>query len=285
LKYFIKKNITARPLWFNILVALLLIIVIGLIFTFSLDLITKHGVARTVPSIVGQPLDKVVESLEDKGFEVVIQDSVFYDSLQPTIVVKQIPEPDAVVKVNRTIYVTYNRVVPPDVDMPNLVGYSLRNAEMILKNQGLVLGDTVLRPDFAKNSVLEQLFNGQKIAPGDKIKYGSRISLVIGSGVSAEAMSVPKLLGLTYEEAKMLMSAQGLILGSVIADPLVQDTAAAFVYRQNPPAKDPQGRRFQIRPGQMMDVWLSRDKPNIDSLEGRTPPTTPTTTTQPEQDN
>lgn len=275
MKQFIRKNITSRPLWFNILVALLLIFVVGLIFTFSLNLITKHGVARTVPSVVGQPLDQVIESLEDKGFEVVVQDSVFYDSLQPTIVIKQIPEPDAVVKVNRTIYVTYNRVVPPDVEMPNLVGYSLRNAEMILRNQGLQLGDTTFRPDFAKNSILEQLYNGERITPGTKIKYGSRISLVIGSGVSAQEMSVPRLLGLSFEEAKILLSAQGLILGSVIADPLVQDTAIAFVYRQNPPTKDNKGRRFQIRPGQMMDIWLSKDRPNVDSVERENQPTPP----------
>lgn len=273
MKHFIKKNITGRPLWFNILVAFLLVILVGVIFTFSLNMITKHGVARTVPNVVGQKLDDVVDMLEDKGFEVVIQDSVFYDSLPPTTVVKQIPEPDAVVKVNRTIYVTYNRVVPPDVDMPNLVGYSLRNAEMILRNLGLQLGDTTLRPDFAKNSILEQLYNGQKIAPGAKIKWGSKISLVIGSGVSAEQMSVPRLLGLTYEEARTLLSAQGLILGSVVADPLVQDTVNAFVYRQNPPTKDPQGRRFQIRPGQMMDIWLSKDRPNVDSLENENKPT------------
>ena len=275
MKQFIRKNITSRPLWFNILVALLLIFVVGLIFTFSLNLITKHGVARTVPSVVGQPLDQVIESLEDKGFEVVVQDSVFYDSLQPTIVIKQIPEPDAVVKVNRTIYVTYNRVVPPDVEMPNLVGYSLRNAEMILRNQGLQLGDTTFRPDFAKNSILEQLYNGERITPGTKIKYGSRISLVIGSGVSAQEMSVPRLLGLSFEEAKILLSAQGLILGSVIADPLVQDTAIAFVYRQNPPTKDNKGRRFQISPGQMMDIWLSKDRPNVDSVERENQPTPP----------
>ena len=275
MKQFIRKNITSRPLWFNILVALLLIFVVGLIFTFSLNLITKHGVARTVPSVVGQPLDQVIESLEDKGFEVVVQDSVFYDSLQPTIVIKQIPEPDAVVKVNRTIYVTYNRVVPPDVEMPNLVGYSLRNAEMILRNQGLQLGDTTFRPDFAKNSILEQLYNGERITPGTKIKYGSRISLVIGSGVSAQEMSVPRLLGLSFEEAKILLSAQGLILGSVIADPLVQDTSIAFVYRQNPPTKDNKGRRFQIRPGQMMDIWLSKDRPNVDSVERENQPTPP----------
>jgi eukaryotic-like serine/threonine-protein kinase len=275
LKHFIRKNITSRPLWFSILVALLLIIVVGLVFTMSLNFITKHGVARTVPSVVGQPLDQVIESLEDKGFEVVVQDSVFYDSLQPTIVIKQIPEPDAVVKVNRTIYVTYNRVVPPDVDMPNLVGYSLRNAEMILKNQGLQLGDTTLRPDFAKNSILEQLYNGETIRPGTKIRYGSRISLVIGSGVSTQEMSVPMLVGLTYKEAKILLNAQGLILGSVIADPMVQDTAGSFVYHQTPPTRDDKGRRFQIRPGQMMDIWLSKERPSVDSLKRERLPSPP----------
>lgn len=271
----IKKYITSKPLWFNILVAILLVFLLGLLFTLSLDWLTKHGDSRTVPAVVGQTLEEVETSLEDKGFEVVVQDSVFYDSLAPTVVVKQIPEPDAVVKVNRTIYVTINRTVPPGVAMPNLVGYSLRNAEMILKNLGLQLGDTTNRPDFAKNSVLEQLYNGEQITPGSEVKVGSKISLVIGSGVSQEAMSVPRLLGLTYEEAKILLSAQGLILGAVIPDPQVRDTASAFVYRQSPQARDEQGRRFQIRPGQMMDIWLSVERPNVDSLERINQPSAP----------
>lgn len=233
----------------------------------SLNWITQHGVARTVPSVTGKSIDEVRDLLEGQGFEVVVQDSVFYDSLEPAVVIKQIPAPDAVVKVNRTIYVTINRTIPPDVEMPNLVGYSFRNAELVLANIGLRLGDTTFRPDFAKNSVLEQLYKGQSIAPGTKIKVGTAISLVLGTGIGNEQLAVPRLLGLTYTEAKILLEAQGIILGAVIADPLVRDSANAFVYRQSPNVRDEKGRPFRIRPGQMMDIWLSVDRPNVDSLE------------------
>jgi beta-lactam-binding protein with PASTA domain len=267
LKNFIKKHITGRPLWVNILTALVVTFLIILLFALSLTWITHHGEAKTVPAVTGKTIDQVTEMLEGQGFEVVIQDSVYYDSLPPSMVIKQIPEPDAVVKVNRTIYVTINRVVPPDIDMPNLVGYSFRNAEMVLKNMGLKLGDTTFRPDFARNSVLEQLYNGSPIAPGSKIKTGSTISLVLGTGVGNESMTVPRLLGLTYTEARILLEAQGLILGAVIPDPTVRDTANAYVYRQNPNATDEKRRQFKIRPGQMMDIWLSVQRPNVDSLE------------------
>lgn len=234
---------------------------------FSLNWITQHGVSRTVPSVTGKSLENVRSILEEKGFDIIVQDSVYYDSLPPSVIVKQVPEADAVVKVNRTVYVTINRMVPPDVEMPNLVGYSFRNAEMVLKNLGLRLGDTTFKPDFAKNSILEQSFKGNPITAGTKIKIGSAISLVLGSGVGNEDMPVPKLIGLTYEEAKILMEAQGLILVPVMIDPLVRDTAVAYVYKQNPEPKNEENRRYRIRPGQMMDVWLSLEKPVIDSID------------------
>jgi hypothetical protein len=90
---------------------------------------------------------------------------------------------------------------------------------------------------------------------------------VLGTGIGNEEMAVPRLLGLTYEEAKILLQTQGVILGAVIVDPLVKDTAQAYVYKQSPNAKDEKGRQFRIRPGQMMDIWLGVEKPNVDSLE------------------
>ncbi|GAA4324702.1 PASTA domain-containing protein [Flaviaesturariibacter amylovorans] len=260
MKNFIHRHITGRPFWVNLLWAIGLLVVIVLLFVLSLNWMTNHGVARTVPSVIGKPLPEVEKLLEDKGFEVVIQDSVFYDSLPPLAVVKQVPEADAVVKVNRTVYVTINRVIPPDVDMPNLKGYNLRNAEMLMKNLGLLLGDTTSRPDFAKNTVLDQLVNGAPIAPGTKIKVGSRIDLVVGSGVGAESLAVPNLVGLTYEQAVAMIESQGLILGAVVA-PGIENKNSAYVVRQTPEVMDSKGRTFRIRPGQMMDLYLDVNPP------------------------
>lgn len=272
--------ITNRPLWVNIAVGFGIVIAIFVVFVLSLNWITHHGESKTVPSVTGKSLKEVQQLLEREGFELVIQDSVYYDSLPPSMVIKQVPEADAVVKINRTVYVTVNRVVPPDVQMPNLIGYSFRNAEMILKNMGLRLGDTTNRPDFAKNSVLEQSFNGKSISPGTSIRMGSSISLVIGSGIGNADMVVPKLIGLTYNEAKILLETNGLIIGSVIPDPLVKDTSNAFIYKQSPLSRTEDGFRVRIRPGQMIDVWLSVEKPVIDSVGAQVPAPVPE---QPEQ--
>jgi beta-lactam-binding protein with PASTA domain len=279
------KYITSRPLWVNILVGIGIVIAVFIVFVFSLNRITHHGEAKSVPSITGKRLSEIQPLLEKDGFNLVIQDSVYYDSLPPTMVIRQVPEADDVVKINRTIYVTINRTVPPDVPMPNLIGYSFRNAEMILKNMGLRLGDTTFKPDFAKNSVLEQLYKGQSISTGTKIRMGSTISLVIGSGIGNADMAVPKLIGLTYDEAKILLETNGLIVGSVIPDPLVKDTANAFIYKQSPLSRTEDGFQVRIRPGQMIDVWLSVEKPVVDSTIMQPPSTTTPAEENPEQSN
>ena len=274
------KFVTKRPLWFNILVGIGLMAAIFFVFMLSLNWITHHGIAKTVPSVTGKKLSDATTFLEDKGFDVLVQDSVYYDSLPPAVIIRQVPEADAVVKVNRTVYVTVNRSVPPEVNMPNLIGYSYRNAEMVLSNLRLKIGDTTYKADFAKNSILEQLYNGQNIKPGTKIRMGSAVSLVIGNGIGSEDIAVPKLVGLTFSEAKILLDANGLILGSAVSDPLVKDPETAYVYKQNPDIKDPQGRRYRIRPGQMIDVWLSVEKPVTDSTI-----TAPPATGQPAKTN
>jgi beta-lactam-binding protein with PASTA domain len=255
------------------LIALIAIIVLILIFLLSLNWITRHGESRTVPAVVGKNISEVEKFLETKGFDVVVQDSAYYDSLPPGFVLRQVPEADEVVKINRTVYVTINRFVPPDVEMPNLLGSSFRNAEMVLKNMGLRLGDTTYRFDFAKNSVLEQHYNGNSIKAGTKLKMGSTISLVLGSGLGSEDINVPDLVGRSYDEARALLDAQGLS-GLVIVDPNVKDTASAFVYKQNPMPRTIDGARLRIRPGQMLDIWLSLEKPVIDSLQVKQQPTT-----------
>lgn len=265
------EYVTRRSLWINILVGIAILLILFVLLIFSLNWVTKHGDASTVPAIVGKNLADGQKILDQKGFAMVIQDSVFFDSLPPGVVVKQVPEPDDVVKVNRTVYVTINRYVAPDVQMPNLLGFSFRNAEMVLHNLGLKVGDTTYKSDFAKNSVLDQLLDGNTIKPGDKVKVGSSISLVLGSGVGTEEILVPDLVGRSFEEAKALLDAQGLILGSVVPDPDVRDTLSAFVKEQRPQPRNEAGRQLRIRPGQMVDVFLSAQKPVADSTLRLTP--------------
>lgn len=260
------KFITQRPLWLNILAGMLLALVLFFIFIFSLRWLTHHDESKTVPSVAGKTYPEAKEILEKAGFEVEIQDSIYVDTLKPLRVIRQVPEDGEVVKVNRTVYLTINRSVPPMVEMPNLNGFSFRSAEMELINMGLRVGDTVYKADFARNSVLEQRYKGALISPGTKIRMGSSISFVLGSGVGNEKFIVPSLIGLTYCYAKALIESRGLVMGAPVASYGITDTCGAFIYKQNPEKYDEEKKLQYMRTGQTIDVWLQKDKPVADSL-------------------
>src|SRR5688572_8857483 len=258
------KFITHRPLWANILVGIIIAVILFFIFIFSLNWFTHHDQSMTVPQVTGKSFEAAKELLEKEGFEVEIQDSIYVDTTKPLQVLKQVPEPDELVKVNRTVYLTINRSVPPMVEMPNLIGYSYRSAEMALKNSNLRVGDTSFKADFAKNAVLEQHYNGSVISVGTKIRMGSKISLVLGDGVGDRQFVVPTLVGMTYGQAKSMLEAHGLAFGAIIA-PNIDDTTNAFIYQQRPERYDDEKRFRYIRSGQLMDIWLQKDRPVTDS--------------------
>ena len=261
------KVLHNKPFWVHILLAIAIIVLVLFVFTLSLNWITKHGESSTVPAVTGKKLADAEDMLDNKGFQLIVQDSVYYDSIPPGLILKQVPEADEVVKINRTVYVTINRFIAPDVEMPAISGYSYRNAEMILKNLGLKVGDTSSRPDFAKNTVLEAIYNGRPITTGTKIKMGSTIDLVLGRGVSNEFIPVPDLVGMTFEEAKALLDAQGLILGAAPPNADVVDKEAAYVFKQVPAPRTIDGKRLSIRAGQMIDLFLQVEPPVTDSIK------------------
>ena len=255
------KFITHRPLWVNIVVGLVLAIGVFAIFLLSLKWMTHHGRSATVPNVAGKNYEEAKKTLKKAGFDVEIQDSIYVDTIKPLSVIKQIPEADEIVKSNRTVYLIISRAVPPIVEMPNLVGYSFRNAEMVLTNMDLKIGDTTFKPDFAKNAVLEQVYNGATIGPGTKIRKGSVISLVLGDGVGKREFAVPVITGMQFCEVKKILEASGIVIGAIVSDANISDTCSAWIYKQNPERFDDEKKLNHIRTGQTIDVWLQLDKP------------------------
>jgi beta-lactam-binding protein with PASTA domain len=263
------KFITQRPLWLNLLTGLLLALVIFVIFIFSLNWITHHNESKTVPSVVGKSFDEAEKILDKAGFEVEIQDSIYVDTVKPMKVLRQVPESDDVVKVNRTVFLTINRAVPPTIEMPNLNGFTFRSAQMELLNLGLRVGDTVYRTDWARNTVLEQRYKGEIIQAGTKIQMGSTISFVLGTGVGKEKFIVPLLVGMRFCDAKSKIESRGLVINPITSG--ITDTCNAYIYRQSPLQFDDEKKIQYIHTGQTIDVWLQVEKPVTDSLNVPSP--------------
>ena len=256
------KFLTSKPLWVNVVAGIVLLLLLLLLFLGSLALLTQHGKTMKIPSVTGMTYSEAKKTLESQGFDVQIQDSLYNDTMRPSQVVKQFPEADNLVKVNRTIYLTINQSQAPVIQMPNLVSMTFRNADAVLRQYGLKLKDTVFKTDYARNSVLDQQLNGETIKPGTPIQQGSGITLVLGTGIGpGQGFIVPDLTGLTYLQAKGRLDSMGLIFGVVIRDQAVRDTAESYIYRQEPKQFNDEGQLNRIRPGQAIDIWLGIQKP------------------------
>ena len=229
-------DILKKPLWMNMLIGFGVAICLFIIFFFSLGWITGNGETEKVPAVIGLDVAAAEKNLIALGFDVELQDSIYVDTLARNAVLRQTPEADEVVKKGRTVYLTVNRVIAPQVDMPNLVGFSIKSAETYLKVLGLRLGSIQMVPDQNKNVVIDQLVNGQPIAPGSKIPSGTLIHFLVGDGGASGGMFMPDLVGLTYEQAKAQLISLGLNLGVVAVNGSIGDSASAFVFDQNPSA-------------------------------------------------
>lgn len=266
------KFISRQPFWVNLVAAILLIVLIGFLFLQSLSWFTNHGSYLKVPSVEGKNVDEAVKSLENQGFDVIITDSIYNDSLPLNTVKKQLPDSGATVKVNRTVFLNVNPVVLPMVEMPKIEGLSLRFALERIYKSHLKLGDTTYRPDFMKGTILEQRYKGQKVLSGTKLLWNSPIDLVIGGGLAQQQIPVPALYGLTFEEAKAELAEKGITLAALVPSGNITDTLKAYVFKQNPEALSDEGQPNFIQPGQTMDLWISSEPPAPDTTKIIAPP-------------
>ncbi len=250
------KEPVKGKLWFNLLLVLGVCVIFYVLFFSSLSLITRHGDDRKVPNITGKNVKEAIAILEAQGFDVQV-DSTYFPDKKALLVLRQMPDIGDMVKHGRMIFLTVNKSVPPETPMPNLVNLSFRSAALILKSNRLIMGDTTYRPDIAEGAILEQLYMGKPIRPGQMLPQGSRIDLVIGGGLSNE-LQVPDVIGLTYPEAMAMLNSTGLQF-TPIFDADITDTTMAKVYKQTPNAISDLGTPSIIRGGDFVDVYIGQN--------------------------
>ncbi|MEI8280230.1 MAG: PASTA domain-containing protein [Bacteroidota bacterium] len=254
------ENFKQKPLKFHILLVLGLCLLLYIAFFFSLSFITRHKNEKRIPNVIGKDMQAALGELKGMGFDVAV-DSTYDPEKKPYVVMGQIPDSGSMVKDGRMLFITVNKSTPPNIPMPNLVSLSYRSAEMILKSNKLALGDTTFKPDIAKGAVLEQIYKGKKIKPGDMIPQGSSISLVLGDGLGNTQFNVPDVIGQPYVEAMANLNGRGL---QVIAvwDGNITDSSMAVIYDQQPKALNELKNYNKIREGENIDIRIKQNPTN-----------------------
>ena len=245
-----------------------LIAVVGsaLLFFIFLFIFTRHGQDYPVPSFIGLKQAEVVKMAHKYKLRVEVTDSVYILTRKPGTVVEQNPITGTKVKQNRRILITLNARNPKKVEMPNIVGVTLRQAKSILDLQGLIVGNLVFVPDIAVNNILEQKFKGKTIDPGRLIHKGSRVDLVLGRGMQNEKTGLPLLIGLNQSECRGRLIEASLNLGQVKYDETIKDykdSLNAMVYSQYPAYSELNSISFGAR----VDIWLTLNEARVPKIK------------------
>ena len=250
---------------FNLVVVLALCVILYVSFFATLHWFTKHGQELVIPDVRGKQISAAMAQLHDMHFEVNV-DSTYEPAFKALTVLKQVPDTGSVVKEGRTVFLTVNMMTPPMVPMPNLVNLSLRSAEMQLRNNKLLLGDTTYKPDIASGAILEQRYKGEPIRPGEFILQGSKISLVIGNGLGNTEWDVPDVTGMSVDEAMTILNQFNLqpILSVINQLSEIHDTSTAIIVDQQPRSLNDGGAVNRIKMGDVIDLIIEQNPPPED---------------------
>ncbi len=158
-----------------------------------------------VPDVVNMTVVEAQAALEEKGFEVELEER-YGNAVKPGTVMEQSPKAGEKRKQGSTIYLTISKGAELKT-VPEIIGMSLSKAENLLKDEGYAIGKITKKFDSSKTVgiVLEQFPKAM-----DKAPKGSKINLVVNEGEK----TVPNVVGQKLATAKQLLEKEGLVVGS-----------------------------------------------------------------------
>ena len=140
-----------------------------------------------VPGVVGENEEEAEQALTETGFEVVKKYRESNDEAAGTVL-SQDPRPDARAQRGSRVTITIAEA-PSTAAVPNLTGLSPQEAEAVLSESGLALGQQSEAPS---DTIPVGLILGQDIRAGAEVARGAEVGVTISLGPEPEVV-VPEL--------------------------------------------------------------------------------------------
>lgn len=240
----------SKKFFIHLGIAIVSIIVLFLLFRFSLNNFTRHGDELIVPDFSGKNMIEIDSIGYSEDFDFFVIDSLYDEATTKGSVVIQDPLPGSKVKKGRNIYVTIVATMAEEVIMPDLRDLTLRQAVNVIESAKLTVGGLSYEPSFDKNAVLEQFYLGDTVHPGDTVLKGSMIDLVVGTGDRMYKIPIPFLIGKTRDEAIYSLNIASFNLGTEFyMDSVTDETVMVFMQE---PRWDTELAYF---PGDSIHIW------------------------------
>jgi len=168
------------------------------------------GQEVVVPDIVGQNINQADKELDKLKLIMDVKDKKFNDEFKKDEIIFQEPGKGQKVKEGKHIEVILS-LGSEKIKVPNVVGKELADAEIIIGNEGFEIGIDKIYDDKYK----EGYIISQEPRAGTRVAKNSKIDLMVSKGPTPDKIPMPKLIGLTLEEAQKQIQDSKLVLGEV----------------------------------------------------------------------
>jgi beta-lactam-binding protein with PASTA domain len=164
-----------------------------------------------VPDLTGKEVKEAERLLAMKGLSLKQVDGKNDPSIPKNHILSQDPGPNSRIKQNRTVRVVLS-LGPEEVTVPTLVGKPLRNAQILLRQNGLLMGRTVYihSDQVPMDSVIAQNPPGES-----KYSKKGKVDLLLSRGPFEKSYIMPDLIGKKLDLAKKVLEEIGLVVGRV----------------------------------------------------------------------
>lgn len=214
------------------------VVIIGALLYFCVNLVMfllvrQGGQEIEVPDLTGINLQEAYDKLTTLNLFLVKDGEQYNVSIPTGAIISQSPLPGTKVKTGRKIRIIVSRGSEKIV-IPNVLGKSWREAEIILRQTGLIIEETLrLNTDKEMDSVVMQ-----DPEAGASVEKGSNINLIVSNGPIAAGSLMPNLLSRSLDQVDRIIKMMGLRTDKIITE--VNDNInSGTVLRQMPDPDTP----------------------------------------------
>lgn len=164
-----------------------------------------------VPNLIGEDAIVASNKLKEKGLVLTITDSRYQDRYAANTIIKQDPPGGIMARQGREVLAIIS-LGPEMTDVPDLMGLSIRDSQVLLSNSKLRLGNVAKTKRAFKEP--GEILN-QNPKAGEKVRRGSEVNIQINEG-DEPMVKVPNLIGSKHTDVENTLKKNNLLLGTIV---------------------------------------------------------------------
>lgn len=215
----------------RLLLLLTVLAAVALVSAITTIRLTIRGRQQTMPQLVGAPLDAAQRVTAELGMVLKVEDKVFSARFAPSQIVSQQPSPGTRIKVGQHVHVLVS-LGPPRADIPNLVGTSLRAAQITAIQRGLSVGGVAAMP--WPGSGNDQVV-AQDPPPSAADVYSPVVNLLVSLGEPLPAYLCPNFVGQPVAAVRRELEKENLKIAGVTSIPTTAAPKGSILFQSPPP--------------------------------------------------